>query len=156
MDRPRRLEGIPGFSIDRVAEAAAGDPGILRLENLDTDLPPAAEVITATREAVGRDEDNSYLPFTGRLELRQAIVERHRRATGQSRDPADVVVTCGGTEGMLDALLALTEPGDEVILTDPTYAGMIYRVRLAGAVPRLVPGGSTWTRSGTRCPPARA
>jgi len=40
---------------------------------------------------------------------------------------------------MLDALLALTEPGDEVILTDPTYAGMIYRVRLAGAVPRLVP-----------------
>jgi aspartate/methionine/tyrosine aminotransferase len=139
MDRPRRLEGIPGFSIDRVAEAAADDPGILRLENLDTDLPPAAEVITATREAVGRDEDNSYLPFTGRLELRQAIVERHRRATGQSRDPADVVVTCGGTEGMLDALLALTEPGDEVILTDPTYAGMIYRVRLAGAVPRLVP-----------------
>jgi aspartate/methionine/tyrosine aminotransferase len=40
---------------------------------------------------------------------------------------------------MLDAVLALTEPGDEVILTDTTYAGMIYRVRLAGAVPRLVP-----------------
>jgi len=40
---------------------------------------------------------------------------------------------------MLDALLALTDPGDEVILTDPTYAGMINRVRLAGGVPRLVP-----------------
>jgi aspartate/methionine/tyrosine aminotransferase len=40
---------------------------------------------------------------------------------------------------MLDALLALTDPNDEVILTDPTYAGMIYRVRLAGAVPVLVP-----------------
>ncbi|HKY60720.1 MAG TPA: pyridoxal phosphate-dependent aminotransferase [Gemmatimonadota bacterium] len=147
MDRARRLEGIPGFSIDRVAEAAGHDPEILRLENLDTDLPPPDQAIAATREAVGRDEDNSYLPFTGRAELRRAIAERHRRATGHPCDPADVVVTCGGTEGMLDALLALTEPGDEVILTDPTYAGMIYRVRLAGAVPRLVPfrpEGGSW------------
>lgn len=40
---------------------------------------------------------------------------------------------------MLDALFCLTDPGDEVVLTDPTYAGMINRVRLAGAVPRLVP-----------------
>src|SRR5213594_115621 len=40
---------------------------------------------------------------------------------------------------MLDALFCLTDPGDEVIVTDPTYAGMINRVRLAGAVPRLVP-----------------
>jgi aspartate/methionine/tyrosine aminotransferase len=49
------------------------------------------------------------------------------------------VITCGGTEGLFDALLATTDPGDEVILTDPTYAGMIYRVRLAGAVAKLVP-----------------
>ena len=40
---------------------------------------------------------------------------------------------------MLDALLALTDPGDEVIVPDPTYAGMLQRIRLAGDVPRLVP-----------------
>ena len=40
---------------------------------------------------------------------------------------------------MLNGLLALVEPGDEVLVTDPTYAGMIYRVRLAGGVPRFVP-----------------
>jgi len=40
---------------------------------------------------------------------------------------------------MLDALFCLTDPGDEVVLTDPTYAGMLNRVRLVGAVPRLVP-----------------
>jgi aspartate/methionine/tyrosine aminotransferase len=40
---------------------------------------------------------------------------------------------------MLDALFCLTDPGDEVVLTDPTYAGMINRVRLVGAVPKLVP-----------------
>ena len=40
---------------------------------------------------------------------------------------------------MLDALFCLTDPGDEVLLTDPTYAGMLNRVRLVGAVPQLVP-----------------
>jgi aspartate/methionine/tyrosine aminotransferase len=48
---------------------------------------------------------------------------------------------------MLDALLATTDPGDEVILTDPTYAGMINRVRLVGAIPRfaaLIVRGNEW------------
>ena len=45
------------------------------------------------------------------------------------------MITAGGTEGMFDALLATTDPGDEVILTDPTYAGMTNRVRLAGGGP---------------------
>jgi aspartate/methionine/tyrosine aminotransferase len=40
---------------------------------------------------------------------------------------------------MLNGLFALTDPGDEVVLTDPTYAGMLNRTRLVGAVPRLVP-----------------
>jgi aspartate/methionine/tyrosine aminotransferase len=55
-------------------------------------------------------------------------------------DPqSEVVITAGETDSLLDVLLATTDPGDEVILTDPTYAGMINRVRLAGAVPRFVP-----------------
>ncbi len=135
----RRLAGIPGFSIDRVAAAAGDDPEVLRLENLDTDLPPPDAAVAATRAALGRDDDNSYLPFTGKEMLRRAVAERLSAQTGHAYDAARVVITCGGTEGMFDALLALTDPGDEVILTDPTYAGMIYRVRLAGAVPRLVP-----------------
>jgi aspartate/methionine/tyrosine aminotransferase len=49
------------------------------------------------------------------------------------------VITSGEGDAMLDALLCLTDPGDEVLLTDPTYAGMLNRVRLVGAEPRLVP-----------------
>jgi aspartate/methionine/tyrosine aminotransferase len=52
---------------------------------------------------------------------------------------AEIVITPGEGVAMLDALYAVTDPGDEVILTDPTYAGMLNRVRLVGAVPRLVP-----------------
>ena len=143
-----RLDNIPGFSIDRVAAAVGNDPDVLRLENLDTDLPPPSEAIAATRNALDRDEANSYLPFTGTATLRAAVVERLRRQTGHQYNPdGEVVITCGATEGMLDVLLATTDPGDEVILTDPTYAGMIYRVRLAGATPRLVPfvaSGNEW------------
>jgi aspartate/methionine/tyrosine aminotransferase len=136
----RRLVGIPGFAIDEVAARAGADPQVLRLENLDTDLAPPAVAIAATRAAVGTDDANSYLPFTGTIELRRAVAEHLERQTGRVYDPnGEVVITAGGTEGMLDALLALTDPGDEVILTDPTYAGMINRVRLAGGVPRLVP-----------------
>jgi aspartate/methionine/tyrosine aminotransferase len=134
-----RFDGIPGFNIDRVAAAAGDDPEVLRLENLDTDLPPPASAIEATRAAVGRDEANSWLPFTGLPELRQAVADHVERRSGVAYDPQRIVITCGEGDAMLDALFVLTDPGDEVLLTDPTYAGMLNRTRLAGAVPKLVP-----------------
>ena len=137
---PIRLRDIPGFSIDRVAAAAGGHPSVLRLENLDTDLRPPATALAATRAAVESDDANSYLPFTGTESLRCAAAAHVSRLSGIPYDPArQCVITAGGTAGMFNALLAAVDSGDEVILTDPTYAGMIYRVRLAGAVPRLVP-----------------
>jgi aspartate/methionine/tyrosine aminotransferase len=148
MDTARRLDDIPGFNIDRVAAAAGTDPGVLRLENLDTDIPPPAAALDATRAAIGDDEANSWLPFNGRDDLKAAVVDYVERRGGPRYDPrGEVVITCGEGEAMLDALLCITDPGDEVILTDPTYAGMLNRVRLAGAVPRLVPlhsGGGEW------------
>ena len=136
----QRLHGIAGFSIDRVARAAADDPEILRLENLDTDIPPPAAAIEATRAALEEDDANSYLPFLGRDELRAAAAAHVTRLSGVPHDPAtQTIITAGGTEGLLNALLALIEPGDEVVVTDPTYAGMLQRVRLAGGVARFVP-----------------
>jgi aspartate/methionine/tyrosine aminotransferase len=135
-----RLDHIPGFNIDRVAAAAGDDPDVLRLENLDTDIPPPAEVIEATRAAIGEDEANSWLPFTGRDDLKEAVAGYIERRGGPRYDGRrEIVITSGEGEAMLDALFCLTDPGDEVVLTDPTYAGMLNRVRLVGAVPRLVP-----------------
>ena len=136
----RRLEQIPGFNIDRVAAAAGDDPAILRLENLDTDLPPPPAAVAATRAAVGEDDANSWLPFTGRDDLKEAVAAYIERRGGPHYDGRrEVVITSGEGDAMLDALFCLTDPGDEVVLTDPTYAGMLNRVRLVGAVPRLVP-----------------
>jgi aspartate/methionine/tyrosine aminotransferase len=136
----RRLAEIPGFSIDRIAAAAGDDPDMLRLENLDTDLAPPFEAVEATRAAVGTDEANSWLPFTGRDDLKESVATfLERRGAPQYDGRHEIVITSGEGDAMLDALFCLTDPGDEVILTDPTYAGMLNRVRLVAAVPRLVP-----------------
>lgn len=135
-----RLAHIPGFNIDRVAAAAGEDPEVLRLENLDTDIPPPEKAMEATRRAIGTPEANSWLPFTGRDDLKEAVAGLIERRGGPRYDgPREIVITSGEGDAMLDALFCLTDPGDEVVLTDPTYAGMINRVRLAGAEPQLIP-----------------
>ena len=136
--RARRMRDIPGFGIDKVAAAAGEDPEVLRMENLDTDLPPPPGVIEATQEALERIEYSSWLPFSGRSDLKEAVADHVERRSGVRYDPrSEIVIAATDGTSMLDALLSMCDPGDEVVLTDPTYAGMINRVRLAGAVPRF-------------------
>lgn len=129
------------IGVDRMGSLAdrAGDPEILRLENLDTDLRPPPGVVEATREAAGRDDANSWLPFFGADELRRAAAEQVSRRSGVDYDrDASVIVSAGGLSGILEVMLALLEPGDEVVLPDPVYVGLVNRVLLAGGVPRFV------------------
>jgi len=145
-----RLKDIPGIGVDKLGDAADAkqNGSILRLENLDTDLRPPVEAIERTHAAIDDDDANSYLPFTGQAALREAVVARMRRSTGIEYDPnAECIVSAGGLAGILNVLLSILEPGDEVVLTDPTYAGLINRVRLAGGVPRfarLIPSTNGW------------
>jgi aspartate/methionine/tyrosine aminotransferase len=136
--RARRLDNITGFGIDKVAAAAGDDPEILRMENLDTDVPPPPEVVEVTRAAIGPWEYNSWLPFSGRYDMKEAVADHVERRSGVRYDPySEIAITTSEGSGIVDSLLATTDPGDEIILTDPTYAGMINRVRLTGAIPRF-------------------
>ncbi|WP_306029811.1 pyridoxal phosphate-dependent aminotransferase [Stappia sp. MMSF_3263] len=137
-----RLAHIPGIGVDRMGNAAdaAGVAEMLRLENLDTDIPPPQAAIEATLAAVRRDDANSYLPFLGIHDLRAAAAARVSATAGRDYDPeTECIVSAGGLSGVLNVLLAVLEPGDEVVITDPAYAGLLNRIRLAGGVPRLVP-----------------
>ena len=137
-----RLKDIPGIGVDKMGQAAddAGNSDMLRLENLDTDLRPPEEALEATLAAIGRDDANSYLPFLGTNDIRRAATSRISATTGQPYDwNTQCVISAGGLSGILNALLAILEPGDEVIITDPAYAGLLNRIRLAGGVPKLVP-----------------
>ena len=113
---------------------------VLRLENLDTDLRPPQSALEFTRQAVDDDDANSYLPFFGLDVIRQAAANLVGKHSGQEYDwKTECVISAGGLSGILNVLLATLEPGDQVLMTDPIYVGLINRVRLAGGVPRFVP-----------------
>ncbi len=137
-----RLMGVPGIGVDRMGDEAntAGDPSILRLENLDTDLRPPQAALDATRRAIDDDDANSYLPFFGADILRKAVAAHVGRLAGRSYDwRTSCLITAGGLNGILNCLLGLLEPGDPVALADPIYVGLLNRVRIAGGVPVLAP-----------------
>jgi aspartate/methionine/tyrosine aminotransferase len=125
-----RVQSLLRMTMTDVADAADAAEGALRLENADTWLTPPEHVLEATRAAVGDDDHNSYLPLRGLRSLREAIAAHY---DGVQYDPdREIVVTGGAGESLLNALLVLIDPGDRVLLTNPTYSGMAQRVRLAG------------------------
>ena len=137
-----RLEHITKIGVEVMGDLAdkLSDPEVLRLENLDTDLRPPQSAIDFTKRAVDDDEANSYLPFFGLNPLRKAATALVERQSGQTYNwETECVIGAGGMSGILNVLFATLEPGDEVLLTDPIYVGLINRVRLAGGVPKFVP-----------------
>ncbi|WP_410668309.1 pyridoxal phosphate-dependent aminotransferase [Amycolatopsis sp. cmx-4-68] len=101
----------------------------------DTDGP--AGMLEAAKNALFGGA-NQYPPGPGRPELRAAIA-RHRLRYGTEYDPdTEILVTAGATEAIAAALLALTEPGDEVLVIEPYYDSYAAAVAMAGAERRVV------------------
>jgi aspartate/methionine/tyrosine aminotransferase len=81
---------------------------------------------------------NQYAPMPGLPELRGAVADHYRLHQGLEVDPSGVVVTSGATEALAASLMALIEPGDEVLLFQPLYDAYLPLVLRAGGVPRFV------------------
>ena len=146
MQVAERMGGLPRIGLDIMGDLADEQDGAsdgeraFRLENADSDIPPPEIAVRATREAVGRDAYNSWLPLVGLRELRQAVADSIRRDEGLDYDwSSEVIITNGVQEGLLSTLLALLDPGDGVITPEPAYSGIINRIRLAHGVPLFVP-----------------
>jgi N-succinyldiaminopimelate aminotransferase len=102
----------------------------------DTDGP---EDVIAAAAAALLDQRNQYPPLAGVPELRAAVADANRRFYGLEVDPTrEVVVTSGATEAITACLMAVLDPGDEVVLIEPLYDTYLPVVRLLGAVARLV------------------
>jgi aminotransferase len=97
-------------------------------------------------------DDNQYSDDWGTPQLRSAVVDEYRRHVGPTMDPhTEVTVTCGSTEAMVVSLMAICEPGDQVILPEPYYENHSQAIRLAGSDIRLVPLESgTWALDADR------
>ena len=104
------------------------------------DFEPPPELVAALERALEREENHQYSYTWGAPELREAVAAKSARFNGIRADPeTQVTITCGVSEGVVDAVLALTEPGDEVIVFEPWYENYVPACALAGAVPRFVP-----------------
>jgi N-succinyldiaminopimelate aminotransferase len=102
----------------------------------DTDGPAELVQVAAAAMAAGR---NQYPPSQGILELRAAIAAHQAQWYGLEVAADDqVLVTTGATEAIAASLLALCEPGDEVVMFEPSYDSYAACASMAGAVPRLV------------------
>ncbi|MDI6098511.1 pyridoxal phosphate-dependent aminotransferase [Actinoplanes sp. NEAU-A12] len=102
----------------------------------DTDGPP--EMLAAAAEALAGGA-NQYPPLAGIPVLRSAIAAHEQRFWALARDPdTEVAVTAGATEAIAAAILAICEPGDEVVCFEPYYDSYAASIALAGAVRRPV------------------
>ena len=102
----------------------------------DTDGPAALSEVAVSAIREGR---NQYPPGNGLPELRRAVAAHQRAWYGIELDPEhEVLVTVGATEAIAATMLALCEPGDEVVMFEPTYDSYAATASMAGATPRLV------------------
>jgi N-succinyldiaminopimelate aminotransferase len=137
MNRPllnRRLAGM-GTTIFAEMSALATETGAVNLGQGFPDTDGPREVAQAAADAVLSGRGNQYPPGPGIPELRQAIAAHQKRWYGIDCDPArEVLVTAGATEAVAAALLALVEPGDEVIALEPYYDSYAACIAMAGGV----------------------
>jgi N-succinyldiaminopimelate aminotransferase len=126
-----RIEGL-GETVFAEMSALAVATGSLNLGQgfPDSDGPPA--LLDAARRAIASGH-NQYPPGLGVPQLRVAVAEHQRRHYGLEWDPdADVLVTTGATEALAAAILAVVEPGDEVLALEPFFDSYPAAVQLAG------------------------
>ncbi len=132
-----RLQGF-GTTIFTEMSALAIETGAVNLGQGFPDTDGPIEVAEAAIDAI-RNGQNQYTPLAGIPDLRHAIAEHQQRFWHATVDPeTEILVTAGATEALAASMLALCEPGDEVIVFDPTYDCYAASVRMAGAILRPV------------------
>jgi N-succinyldiaminopimelate aminotransferase len=140
MTRPLLNSALAGMGTTIFAEmsALALETGSINLGQGFPDTDGPAEIAAAAAEAVLGGRGNQYPPGPGIPELRQAVAAHQKRFYGLEVDPdTEVLVTAGATEAIAAAMLALLEPGDEVIAFEPYYDSYAACIAMAGA--RRVP-----------------
>ena len=102
------------------------------------DFPAPEEIKRAAQDAIARDV-NQYAITWGAKAFRNGIAQKFERTQGVAVDPErEITVCCGATEAMLSSMLAIINPGDEVVVFEPFYENYGPDAILSGATPRFV------------------
>jgi N-succinyldiaminopimelate aminotransferase len=126
-----------GTTIFEAMSARARETGAINLGQGFADGRGPEAVLQAAADAV-LEKSNQYPPMAGIAELRQAVADHYARHQGLNLTAEEVIVTSGATEALAAAILAVVEPGDEVICFQPLYDAYVPLIQRAGGVAKLV------------------
>jgi aspartate/methionine/tyrosine aminotransferase len=139
MQLPMRMQAVQAPIIPIVAEWIRQNPGTISLGQGVVSYGPPPSAAAQIARFLGDPQNNKYKPVVGIPELLELLAAKLKAengiTTGQGRE---VVVTAGGNMAFMNAVLAITDPGDEIILQTPYYFNHEMAVTMAGCRPVLV------------------
>lgn len=134
-----RVKNLKVSGIRRFFAAAQEIPNVVNLSVGEPDFSPPKHILEGGWRAIMEGKTH-YAPTNGIPELREALAQKARRIYGLNYEPdSEILVTVGGTEAIALALLALVNPGDEVLIPNPGFVCYSPSVLLAGGVPVSIP-----------------
>ncbi len=130
----KKLGSIRPSAIRKLFEISAGMKGVISLGIGEPDFDTPEHIKEAAKKALDEGYTH-YTPTSGILGLREAISEKYESEYSLEYDPGEILITCGGVEAVFDTFQAFVDPGDEVLIPDPSF--MVYEasILLAGGKP---------------------
>jgi aspartate aminotransferase len=129
----RRVRGLPRSGVRETMELALRTEGAIRLDIGDPDFDTPVHIVEAAARAA-RDGFTHYGPAAGLPALREQIAAKVARVNGIECPPEQVIVTVGGAGAIFVTLLALLDPGDEVLVPDPGWPNYLSLAAAAGGI----------------------
>ncbi len=135
---PARIQGVGTSQIGLVADRGRDDPDVVKLWIGEGDLPTPGFIIEAAHKAM-LDGHTRYTYSRGIPALHEALARYYQRHWGVAVSPSRFTVTAGGMNAIMQAVQALVDPGEEVIIPSPAWPNLGEAVRIAGGAPVAVP-----------------
>lgn len=138
---PKLSERVGTFtdSVIRRMTRISDEYGAINLSQGFPDFDPPQEIMDALAEAAHKGPHQYSITF-GAENFRQALARKQEKAIGRAIDPeTEIVVTCGGTEAMMCAMMTICNPGDKVMVFSPFYENYGADAILSGADPIYIP-----------------
>ncbi|MCD6522420.1 MAG: pyridoxal phosphate-dependent aminotransferase [Candidatus Diapherotrites archaeon] len=121
MQISERVSQLPDSTFVRILRLAAETKDVLSLGPGEPDFTTPEHIREATKKALD-EEKTHYSPISGRMELKEAIAEKFKRDYNVDVSPEnEVIVTCGSTEAIMLGLASVVDPGEEVLVPDPSF-----------------------------------
>jgi aspartate aminotransferase/aminotransferase len=127
----RNAEAMPASGIREIVELAVRRPGAIRLEIGEPDFPTPAHIVAGAERGIA-EGFTRYTQSAGLHSLRELLAEQVERQTGVSIGPEQITITVGGVQSVFSSLLALLNPGEEVLLPDPGWPNFEMSVLVQG------------------------